>query len=38
MGTYDRLYMVFGPDPAAHMIVSFLWNYMPEAEERQPQG
>ena len=32
---YDRL---FGPDPAAHMIVSFLWNYMPEAGKRQPQG
>ena len=38
MGSYDWLYMVFGPDTAAHMIVSFLWNYMPEAGKRQPQG
>ena len=26
-----------GPDPAAHMIVNFLQNYMTEAGERQPQ-
>ena len=26
------------PDPAAHMIVNFLQNYMTEAGERQPQG
>ena len=32
------LHMVFGPDPAAHMIVNFLQNYMTEAGERQPQG
>ena len=38
MRTYHWLYMVFGPDPAAHMIVNFLWNYMPEAGQRQPQG
>ena len=34
---YDWLYMVIGPDPAAHMILSFLQNYMTEAGERQPQ-
>ena len=38
MWSYDWLYMVFGPDPAAHMIVNFLQNYMTEAGERQPQG
>ena len=38
MGSYDWLYMVIGPDPAAHMIVNFLQNYMTEAGERQPQG
>ena len=38
MVSYDWLYMVFGPDRAAHMIVNFLQNSMTEAEERQPQG
>ena len=38
MGSYDWLYMVFVPDPATHMIVNFLQNYMTEAGERQPQG
>ena len=38
MGSYDWLYMVIGPDPAAHMTVNFLQNYMTEAGERQPQG
>ena len=37
MGSYDWLYMVFGPDQEAHMIVSFLQNYMTEAGKRQPQ-
>ena len=36
--SYDWLYMVMGPDTAAHMIVNFLQNYMTEAGERQPQG
>ena len=35
---HDWLYMVIGPDTAAHMIVNFLQNYMTEAGERQPQG
>ena len=35
---YDWLYMVIGLDPAAHMILSFLQNYMTEAGEMQPQG
>ena len=38
MGIYDWLYMIIGPDPAAHMILTFLQNYMPEAGEKQPQG
>jgi len=38
MGSYDWLYTVFGPDQEAHMIVSFLQNYMTEAGKRQPQG
>ena len=38
MGSYDWLYMVIGPDTAAHMIVNFLQNYMTEAGERQSQG
>ena len=38
MGSYDWLYMVIDPDPAAHMIVNFLQNYMTGAGERQPQG
>ena len=37
-GSYDWLYMVIGPDTAAHMIVNFLQNYMTEAGKRQPQG
>ena len=37
MGSYDWLYMVIGPDPAAHMILSFLQNFMTEAGEMQPQ-
>ena len=37
MGSYDWLYMVIGPDQAAHMILNFLQNYMTEAGERQPQ-
>ena len=36
-GSYDWLYMVIDPDPAAHMIVNFLQNFMTEAGERQPQ-
>ena len=36
LGSYDWLYMVIGPDPATHMILSFLQNYMTEAGERQP--
>ena len=38
MGSYDWLCILLGPDPAAHMIVNFLQNYMTEAGERQPQG
>ena len=38
MGSYDWLYMVIDPDPAAHMIVNFLPNYMTEAGEKQPKG
>ena len=38
MGSYDWLYMVFGPDPTAHIIVNFLQNYRTEAGERLPQG
>ena len=38
MGSYDWLYMTIGPNPAAHMILSFLQNYMTETGERQPQG
>ena len=38
MGSYDWLYMVIGPDPAAHMILSFLQNYVTEAREQQSQG
>ena len=38
MGSYDWLYMVIGPDTAAHMIVNFLPNYMTEAGEKQPKG
>ena len=38
MWSYDWFYMVIGPDPAAHMNLSFLQNYMTEARERQPQG
>ena len=38
MRTYHWLYMVFGPDPAAHMIVNFLPNYMTEAGEKQHKG
>ena len=38
MGSYDWVYMVIGPDPAAHMILSFLQNCMTEGGERQPQG
>ena len=34
MGSYDWLYMVFGADLAAHIIVSFLKNYMTKAGER----
>ena len=37
MGSYHWLYMVLGPDQAAHMIVNFLQNYMTEAGERQLQ-
>ena len=36
MGSYDWLCMVIDPDPAAHMILSFLQNYMTEAGERLP--
>ena len=35
MWSYDWLYMDFEPDPAAHMIVNFLQNYMTEAGERR---
>ena len=38
IGSYDWLYMAIGPDPAAHMILSFLQNDMTEAGEMQPQG
>ena len=38
MGSYDWLYMVIDPDPAALMIVNFLQSYMTEAGERQTQG
>ena len=38
MWSYDWLYLIIGPDSAAHMIVSFLQNYMTEGGERQPQG
>ena len=38
MGSYDWLYMAIGPNPAAHMILSFLQNYMTEARGKQPQG
>ena len=37
MRSYDWLYMVIGPDPATHMILSFFQNYMFEAGEMQPQ-
>ena len=38
MGTYHWLYTVFGPDPAAHIIVNLLPNYMTEAGDKQPKG
>ena len=37
MGSYDWLYMLLGSDPAAHMIVNSLQNYMTEARERRPK-
>ena len=37
-GSYDWLYIVFGPDAAVHMIVNFLQNYVTKTGERQPQG
>jgi len=29
--------LLYGPDPAAHMIFNFLQNYITEPGERQPQ-